>query len=326
MFPNGSSDADSTMGLASIVVDINNQTAYTVPALGQTGYEKIMPINPGLSNYVVMVLAGYNHGQEPAPNKIYVGLKGKAADGTDISSNANSRDKFLAANGLLYGKIYGLAVATADYAALGISSIDPTEKMMDAYMKDADAGETFSGKFFPTSFRWDGFDSPEAVKDTEMMLWEKASEQPSGYTFFNGDTKTEHPAVDPDITKHRFVQNMTDEGGLLGFDFGDLDAQLSSASGDLPLSLDVNVTRLVAAVDGAMTLNVGGKGVGNGTTETAAKHIEKNATKMVAPDGLFWAKTADADILIVDEDSGNDYGERKYALLLNPTTLSLIHI
>ena len=58
-----------------------------------------------------------------------------------------------------------------------------------------------------------------------MMLWEKASEQPSGYTFFNGDTKTEHPAVDPDITKHRFVQNMTDEGGLLGFDFGDLDAQ-----------------------------------------------------------------------------------------------------
>ena len=63
----------------------NNQTAYTVPALGQTGYEKIMPINPGLSNYVVMVLAGYNHGQEPAPNKIYVGLKGKAANGTDIS-------------------------------------------------------------------------------------------------------------------------------------------------------------------------------------------------------------------------------------------------
>jgi hypothetical protein len=37
-----------TMGLASIVVDIANATAYTVPALGQTGYEKIMPINPGI--------------------------------------------------------------------------------------------------------------------------------------------------------------------------------------------------------------------------------------------------------------------------------------
>ena len=34
-----------TMGLASIVVDIKNQTAYTVPALGQTGYEKLMPLN-----------------------------------------------------------------------------------------------------------------------------------------------------------------------------------------------------------------------------------------------------------------------------------------
>lgn len=123
-----------------------------------------MPINPGHSDYVVMVLAGYNHGQEPAPNKIYVGMKGKAADGTAIASNANSRDKFLADNGLLYGKIYGLAVANGDYSTLGISTIDPTEKMMDAYMKDADAADTFPGKFFPTSFRWDGFDSPEAVK------------------------------------------------------------------------------------------------------------------------------------------------------------------
>ncbi len=325
MFPNYSqSVADSTMGLASIVVDIANETAYTVPALGQTGYEKLMPINPGHTDYVVLVLAGYNHGQEPAPNKIYVGIKGRDANGTVITSSASTRDQFLSRNGLLYGKIYGLAVANADYnSTLGIATPDPTAKMMDAYLKDANASNNFSGKFYPTSFRWDGFDTPEAVKDTEMMLWEKTSEQPTGYTFFNGDTKTEHPAADPDITKHRFIQNMTDEGGLLGFDFGDLAAQLTAASGDLPLSLDVNVTRLVAAVDGAMTLDVGGKGVGNGTTETAAKHIEKNATKMVAPDGLFWAKTADADILIVDEDSGNDYGERKYALILNPTTFEV---
>jgi 2',3'-cyclic-nucleotide 2'-phosphodiesterase (5'-nucleotidase family) len=324
MFPNYSqSVADSTMGLASIVVDIENQTAYTAPALGQTGYEKIMPINPGHSDYVVMVLAGYNHGQEPAPNKIYVGMKGKAADGTAIASTANSRDKFLADNGLLYGKIYGLAVATGDYAALGISTIDPTDKMMDAYLKDADAADTFSGKFFPTSFRWDGFDSPEAVKNTEMKLWEKTSEQPSGHTFFNGDTKTEHPAVDPDITKHRFIQNMTDEGGLLGFDLGDLTAQLTAASGDLPASLDVSVTRIVAAVDGALELDTGGKGVGHGSDKTASEHIEKGQSKMVAPDGLYWVKTKDANVLIVDEDSGNDYGERKYAIVIDPSDMTL---
>jgi Ca2+-binding RTX toxin-like protein len=34
-------------------------------------------------------------------------------------------------------------------------------------------------------------------------------------------------------------------------------------------------------------------------------------------------KSADADILIVDEDSGNDYGERKYALVLNEDTLAI---
>lgn len=34
-------------------------------------------------------------------------------------------------------------------------------------------------------------------------------------------------------------------------------------------------------------------------------------------------KSADADLLILDEDSGNDYGERKYALVLNEDTLAI---
>ena len=44
---------------------------------------------------------------------------------------------------------------------------------------------------------------------------------------------------------------------------------------------------------------------------------------MVAPDGLLWVKSGEDDILIVDEDSGNDYGERKYALVIDPQTMSL---
>ena len=62
---------------------------------------------------VVIVAAGYNHDLEPAPLKIYVGVKGKAADGSEIAADANERDQFLARNGLLYGKIYGLALALA---------------------------------------------------------------------------------------------------------------------------------------------------------------------------------------------------------------------
>jgi hypothetical protein len=45
--------------------------------------------------------------------------------------------------------------------------------------------------------------------------------------------------------------------------------------------------------------------------------MEKGVAQMVAPDGLYWAKTADGDYLIVDEDSGNDFGERKYVLTLD---------
>ena len=70
MFEGTGIDTNDTLGLASVVVDIANDT---VPALGQSGYEKIMPINPGQSDYVLMVMAGYNHGVEPIPLRLYVG-------------------------------------------------------------------------------------------------------------------------------------------------------------------------------------------------------------------------------------------------------------
>jgi hypothetical protein len=314
-----------------MVVDIANQTAYTVPALGQTGYEKIMPINPGNSNYVVAVLAGYNHDQSPVPNRIYIGAKGKNVDGTDIDyATASQRDAFLARNGLLYGKIYGLALSNATYTTLGFNgtTINATTKMVDTYLKNANATNTFSGRFYPTTYKWAGFDQPKAVKDTEMALWDDSNQQPAGYTFFTGDTKTEHPAVDPDITKFRYVQNMTAEGGLLGFDLSDLVTELNNANGYLPAYVSANVTRIVAAVNGALTLEVGGKGVAhagslNTSNKTASTHVEAGVAKMVAPDGLLWIKTDDGDFLIVDEDSGNDYGERKYVLQINEANMQL---
>ena len=90
-----------------MVVDIANETAYTVPTLGQSGYEKIMPINPGHSDYVLMVMAGYNHSVEPVPLRLYVGKKGVDANNQKVDQNgiASQCDKFLARNGLLYGKI-----------------------------------------------------------------------------------------------------------------------------------------------------------------------------------------------------------------------------
>ncbi len=330
MFSETRTETTDTMGLASIVVDIANETAYTVPALGQSGYEKLMPINPGHQDYVVIVCAGYNFDlpADAAPLKVYVGKKGVMADGSPVSQFASERDKFLARNGLLCGRLYGLAVANDDYAALGVTP-DADSKRMDEYLLDASAPDTFSARYYPTSYQWTGFDNPVAVKDTEVYRWlhdgdnGEPDEQPAGYTFFSGDDKVEHPAVDPDITKFRYVQNMTEEGALLGIEFTNLVAELTATPG-LPDYVSADVTRLVAAVDGALALQVDQKGVSHDGSTTAAVHVERGGVaKMVAPDGLHWIKGADGDVLIVDEDSGNDFGERKYAIVLDSDEFKL---
>jgi len=310
MFPAGSADSAATMGLASVVVDIASGTAYTAPALGQTGYEKMMPINSGHEDYVVIVTSGYNHGQEPSPLKVYVGMKDRLPDGSVIDyATANERDSFLARNGLLFGKLYGMAVTT-DLAGELVAEPNPASKMVDEYIQNEDAPNTFAATYVPTSYQWGGFDQPVAVQDTEMMLWEAEEEQPEGHIYFNGDSKVEHVAADPSGAP-RYFANMTQQGGLFAVDFGafDFDGE------NLPETLPATVTRTVGAWDGVLTLEVGDEGkVKDGD---ASIHMEAEAAKMVAPDGLYWASTADGDYLIVDEDSGNDFGERKYVLSLD---------
>jgi hypothetical protein len=310
MFPAGAADSAATMGLAAVVVDIKNGVAYTAPALGQTGYEKIMPINSGHKDYVVVVTSGYNHGQEPAPLKVYVGMKDRNADGSKIDyATANERDAFLARNGLLFGKLYGMAVTT-DTAAKLVSEPNPAAKMIDEYVQNASAPASFEATYVPTSYQWGGWDKPVAVQDTEMMLWEKEDEQPEGHIYFNGDSKVEHVAADPSGAP-RYFANLTNKGALFKVDFGSFDFD----GKNLPAALPAMVTRSVAAVDGALTLKLGGEG--KTKDGDASIHMEAGQAKMVAPDGLYWAKTADGDYLIVDEDSGNDFGERKYVLTLD---------
>ena len=310
MFPAGSADASATMGLASVVVDIANGVAYTAPALGQTGYEKMMPINSGHKDYVVIVTSGYNHGQEPAPLKVYVGMKDRLPDGSMIDyATANERDSFLARNGLLFGKLYGMAVSTETAATL-VASPNPADKMIEEYIQNEAAPKSFAANFVATSYQWGGWDQPVAVQDTEMMLWEAEDEQPEGHIYFNGDSKVEHVAADPSGAP-RYFANMTELGGLFAVDFGAFDFDGET----LPTVMGATVTRTVGAWDGALTLEIGDEGTVKGAD--ASIHVEKGVAKMVAPDGLYWTQTADGHYLIVDEDSGNDYGERKYVLSLD---------
>ncbi|MEM7521192.1 MAG: calcium-binding protein, partial [Pseudomonadota bacterium] len=282
-------EADQSMGLASLVTDIATETAYTVPALGQTGYEKLMPINPQHPDYVVIVAAGYNHDLEPAPLKIYVGLKGAGVDGAPLAVDANARDQFLARNGLLHGKIYGLAVANETFASLGIDAPSVEEKMMEAYMADPDAATEFPVAFAPTSYQWGGWDQPVAVAETEMALWQSADEQPAGHMFLVGDSKTEHPAVDPDGSKTRWVQSMSQNGGYLSFEMPNLGEELEAAGGKLPAVLSGNAVRTLSSVDGSLTVEVADKGIKHGGMGTHATD-ENDVAKSTAPDGLMWIK------------------------------------
>jgi Ca2+-binding RTX toxin-like protein len=334
----------NTMGLASMVVDVANEIAYTVPALGQSGYEKILPLNSGSEDYIVLVMAGYNLEVEPAPLKIYIGKKGVDVDGNPLAADANDRDAFLGRNGLLYGQMYGMALDNATFTNLGITTVDADEFTMDAYAVDADAPANFNARYYPTDYRWEGFDKPVPASATEMFRWEQdgdtrsdgsvePNEQPGGYTFFNGDSKTEHPAVDPDPTKTRYIQNLTVPSAQLGIEFINIANELVSndADGDgLPDYLSAAVTRTLAGVDGALTLETNGKGLGHPSsdlnpdgTKTHATHLEVGEARMHQPDGLQWIKAADGDFLIVDEDSGNDAGERKYILPIDAETLQL---
>ncbi len=334
---------DNTMGLASMVVDIANEVAYTAPVLGQSGYEKIMPINSGHEDYVVLAMSGYNLEVEPAPLKIYIGKKDFDASGNAIAdyTGLSDRDAFLARNGLLFGQLYGMAATAETYAGLGITNVDADTEMLNAYATNGSAPDTFGVRYYATDYRWNGFDTPENAGDTEVYRWlqdgdtvegvVEANEQPDGYTFFNGDSKVEHPAVDPDINQSRYVINLTDARAILGIDFNNIVTDLENDldNNGLPDYLSADVTRILAGVDGSLTLETNGKGaapVGPNNpdgTATHATHVERNRAYADQPDGLQWVKTADGDYLIVDEDSGNDYGERKYVLPIDSETLQL---
>ena len=124
-----------------------------------------------------MVMAGYNHGHEPAPLKIYIGRKGYDAEGNKITSDHNERDQFLGRNGLLWGQLYGQAISNKTIEELGLSNDANKnglfdEHIFDEYLTNAAAPDTFKGRFYPTSFQWGGWDEPTAVGDQEMFLWD----------------------------------------------------------------------------------------------------------------------------------------------------------
>ena len=160
---------------------------------------------------------------------------------------------------MLWGQLYGQTLKNKHFDKLDVVADEDgngrfDDNVMDTYLTtQAKAGDSFKGRFYPTSFQWGGWDEPTAVGNTEMRLWERPEEQPRKHTFFNGDTKPEHNAVDPS-GKPRFFQNMTDEGALLGFNLKKLTKQLQNnpdADGNLlPDYINYKAVVTIPATDG----------------------------------------------------------------------------
>lgn len=96
------------VGLSMHAMDLANKVDYAVGAVTNSGFEKIVELNPQSTDYVVLAVSGYNgdfsgntaehegrheeYGMRPdgkeyawtrniCPSRIYVGIKGKMEDG-----------------------------------------------------------------------------------------------------------------------------------------------------------------------------------------------------------------------------------------------------
>lgn len=271
--------------------------------------------------------------QNIVPARLYIGKKGFNEAGEPATD-------FLSRNGLRYGKLYGFAV----------DSTDSEYKVRDQWHKThADGttpratGETMQGRFLPIEWRWDGevknfehdgswdfTDAPVGANEGEIF-W--TGEGPDG----NWAKKTEHNAPCP-YGKGRFMQSST--GGYLGvYDFdaniaadiqaamdgtNAMDADTNDADGASPLnfpkSIDATYITIEGEVDIKDKIDLGGKGQtapgGNGdgqkTTDDQLTHMDSGLT-FEDIDGMYWVADTSADgHVIIQEDSGNDYGERTF--------------
>ena len=188
-------EAKGVVGLTAHAVDMATKTAYAVGAMGAGGYEKIVEVNCGHADYVCFAISGYNGNfgsdaaaaamvarkkaqtsgnkradgtdfvwpQNIVPARVYVGVKGYAADCTTKDTT-----NFLAKNGLACGEVYGFAVPS------GTTDRDAWHK---GNVRDG-VGDTVAGVFSRTSWKWNNvvtnFDEDESWQYQVRIVFPKS--------------------------------------------------------------------------------------------------------------------------------------------------------
>jgi len=327
------------VGISMHAMDLAAKEDWAVGSVTVSGFEKIVEVNPQHTDYVILALSGYNgaynnggaevdarnaeYGPRPdgsdyvnpenvCPARIYVGMKGKMEDGSDAPE-----DDFLARNGLRYGKVYGFAV--------DMSEAGPTGGLFrDAFHKPRDNGEQVDGKFIAIDWQWDGevknfrhdgafdFQLPVPGYDgTDMMWWNANGYDASG-------SKTEHLSPDTRPGKTAFIQGST--AGYFGHYYVHGVTDALDAAEDFPSELDASYFVYQGENDITAQINLGGDGLYNIVPECpGAEDATVNCDRDYSVkstfediDGLEIIAASDGLYAVLQEDSGNDLGERMF--------------
>lgn len=326
------SDATGIVGLPAHVLDLASGTLWATSAFGLGGFEKIVEVNSGSTDFVAWVPSGYNGAfggsfpqvvaarnaaytrsdgnpyvwpQNIRPTDLYLGKKD-----TDKDGNRKTTD-FLSRNGFEFGAMYGFAT--------DCSAGTPGAEGRDAWHKNtATPGANVTGAFY--KLRWTN--APGQVRDfVHDLAWEYQDAPqgaPAGWCFWNGNgkdaggAKTEHNSPDP-RGGQRVLQSST--AGYFGiYSFPALPSLL--AGGSLPASIPATYTCLQPEKDITSMIELGGAGLyADGQDARVNPDRGQNPGKATFEDidAMEWLAAADGeDFIVIHEDSGNDFGERKF--------------
>lgn len=317
------------VGVGAHAVDIHTKTAYAVGAFGQGGFEKFVEINPRHPNYVMFAFAGYNgqFGGNSAvlearnrefmradgkpyvwpenivPFRIYVGMKGRCEDGTKC-------EDFLARNGLKYGRIYGFAVDMSENGPTGGLWRDEFHADVNRGVNGAEV----KGKWIAQEWRWDG-----VVRNFQYDgAWEFQQDPLEGLSWWTAARydqaghKMEHMSPDPRLGRTGFIQTST-----AGY-FGHLyvyNVQEILNKGELPEMFPGSYFVYQGEVDVTGQIELGGKGrYADGRDAILNWDNAAGEGKKTFEDIDGFEVFADGEKLhaMMQEDSGNNYGERMF--------------
>jgi len=327
------------VGISMHAMDLKNNVDYAVGAVTISGFEKIVEINPQHEDYVILAVSGYNgaygngqaeidarnaeYGPRPdgtdyvnpvnvCPVRIYIGMKGKMEDGSDAPA-----DDFLARNGLRFGQVYGFAT--------DISPTGPTGGMFrDEFHKPRENGARVDGKFVAIDWQWDGvvknfrhdgawhfqIDVP-GYEGTTMKWWTANGYDSSG-------AKTEHTSPDTRPGQTAFIQGST--AGYFGhYYINDIKAALDAAD-TFPSEVDSTYYVYQGENDITGQIELNGAGLVNvveqcNYLQDATQNCDRDysvKSTFEDIDGFEIVSAKEGLFAVIQEDSGNDLGERMF--------------